>query len=361
MRNQLSKNSILYENLKNYLNNSLNKLDEEIENILENSKISKKVRGKIKKLLDISSNVRNTIDETFVHSNVTESPSIIEQSYFKNELRDEILKILPNDVKFNMDVDSNSPKLYLGKNLLKSAILNIVQNSIEAISSDGEISISVKEQERKNNSSKQYLTISIVDNGIGISGDEFSKIFLPFISTKENHSGIGLYNSLNIINYFGGWIIPESIQNVKTSLTIYLPTYKEKKELENIVPFMKEEVKLLIIEDEVELITFISRSLLRYGYKIIMAKSAEEAIKLVDEKNGEFDIIFADIMLQDGNGLELSKKISQKYPKIKFVINSGFIDFNEIESELAEYGFYFIEKPYKINQLTQKISEVLKN
>ena len=102
------------------------------------------------------------------------------------------------------------------KNQLEQVIINLVKNSIEAIEnkSDGKITIvALKTIDDK-------ISIKITDNSKGIPPDIKEKIFLPFFTTKQNGSGIGLSLARQIIRMHGGNIEVESVLGKKTTFTL---------------------------------------------------------------------------------------------------------------------------------------------
>jgi two-component system, NtrC family, sensor kinase len=102
---------------------------------------------------------------------------------------------------------------------LQQVFLNIINNGIDAIGKEGQISINTRTT--KNNE----ISIEISDNGPGIPKDVLQKIFDPFFTTKEvgKGTGLGLSISYSIIEKLGGRIMVASEAGQGTTFTIYLP------------------------------------------------------------------------------------------------------------------------------------------
>lgn len=100
---------------------------------------------------------------------------------------------------------------------IKQVFINIFQNAIEAIESNGEIFINLK-------NSKDGVEIIFIDNGCGIEKDRLMKIGEPFFSTKEKGTGLGLLTSNRIIENHNGTIKIESVVNKGTKVTVFIPT-----------------------------------------------------------------------------------------------------------------------------------------
>ena len=99
---------------------------------------------------------------------------------------------------------------------LTQVLINIIKNSIEAISNKGKII--VKTSLEKNN-----IIIKVIDDGEGISKEKIDKIKEPFYSTKQNGSGLGVSLSQEIIKKHNGKISYDSIKDIGTTVTISIP------------------------------------------------------------------------------------------------------------------------------------------
>jgi signal transduction histidine kinase len=116
-------------------------------------------------------------------SELTERVVFLYKSRFKEARLKFECEILPPDLCINADLE-----------LMEQVIINLIQNALEAMRDVPEPTLTIKAQ--KDNG---HIIISVSDNGTGIDGDVIEKIFLPFYSTKENNSGIGLSLSQQIM------------------------------------------------------------------------------------------------------------------------------------------------------------------
>jgi two-component system NtrC family sensor kinase len=142
-----------------------------------------------------------------------------------NEILDESIEFLKNEARYrNIEIQSNyAPDLPLtttDQAQLQQVFLNIINNGIDAIGKDGQITINTKAIKRNNE-----LAVEISDNGPGIPKEVLQKIFDPFFTTKEvgKGTGLGLSISYSIIEKLGGRIMVASDEGQGTTFTIYLP------------------------------------------------------------------------------------------------------------------------------------------
>jgi two-component system sporulation sensor kinase A len=112
----------------------------------------------------------------------------------------------------------HSYQIMCNPNEMKQVLINIFQNAIEAIGSNGDIFIYLR------NAPDSGVEISIIDNGCGIEKERLMKIGEPFFSTKEKGTGLGLLTSNRIIEKHNGTIKIDSEVNKGTEVRVYLPT-----------------------------------------------------------------------------------------------------------------------------------------
>jgi two-component system NtrC family sensor kinase len=142
-----------------------------------------------------------------------------------NDILDESIDFLENDARYrNIDIQTHyAPDLPLtttDQAQLQQVFLNIINNAIDAIGKDGEITINTRPIKQNNR-----ISIEITDTGPGISKEVLQKIFDPFFTTKEvgKGTGLGLSISYSIIEKLGGRIMVASEAGKGTTFTIYLP------------------------------------------------------------------------------------------------------------------------------------------
>ena len=138
---------------------------------------------------------------------------IMDVTYLLEEVVDSFEPLLKKK-KIEVMLDEKEYYIFADYNRLKQVFINIIKNSIEAITSNGKIEIHVKIQNK-------YIVIEMIDNGIGMSNEEIEKLNYPFFTTKQNGTGLGVYLSREIIEKHNGTMKYESDKGMK--VTIKLP------------------------------------------------------------------------------------------------------------------------------------------
>jgi two-component system cell cycle sensor histidine kinase/response regulator CckA len=193
------------------------------------------------------------------------------------------------------------------------------------------------------------------------------KIFEPFFSTKELGKGTGLGLSMvyGIIKQTGGYIYPESEIGVGTTFRIFLPRH---------IPVEKEETakaaaapvkdltgneRILLVEDEESVRMFSARALSTTGYEVFEAGSGEEALEVLEEINGELDLIISDVVMPEMDGPTLLTHVRRLYPDLKVIFVSGYAEESVRQGLADDRSVEFLPKPYTLDQINSKVKEVL--
>lgn len=142
-----------------------------------------------------------------------------------------LLKYQNRNVSFHVDLDDNVLDIFIDADKLQQALLNICVNAIESMENGGKLTITTAYSVSTNfrqtgdadNIGNKHLQIIITDTGIGIPSKIMQDIFTPFFTTKKKGHGLGLPNSLRIIEKHGGRIKVESKPDTGSKFLIMLP------------------------------------------------------------------------------------------------------------------------------------------
>src|SRR5262245_45869579 len=116
---------------------------------------------------------------------------------------------------------------------------------------------------------------------------------------------------------------------------------------------------ILIVDDELAVLSLTAMMLRRYGYKVISAHSSKEALHLFEVWSDiEVDLLMVDIIMPDMNGLELAERIRALRPALPILYFSAYSDREMLRPVIAR-GIPYIAKPFTSVQLTKRIRELL--
>lgn len=294
-----------------------------------------------------------------------------------NQIITEIVSILSRPIgekiSFNLNLPPTNFYISGDKISIEQTIMNIIINAKEAMPDGGEITVKMEKVQKVNPNhsedneaaSKKYICLSIIDTGIGIPEEILPRIFDPFFTTKPTGSGLGLSVVYGIVNDHNGWIDVDSHPNQGTIFRIYLPLVEEKDEpIESVrkVEFhLGNNEKILIVEDEQEVLSFFFNALQQVKYNPTACKNASEAIETFEENEGDFALLLTDLNLPDKSGIKLAEEIILRKKNIPIIICSGYAQ-NESDLELIKKrGWYFISKPIPFMDLIAKVNMIIES
>lgn len=250
---------------------------------------------------------------------------------------------------------------------------NLMTNAMEAFENNtGNVSISTsneqiwlkKDQIEQGIEPGEYVLLTILDDGPGISEEDLDHIFEPFYSKKvmgKSGTGLGLAIVWNNVQDHNGRILVMSTDK-GTQFQVSLPVTTEKN-----VPQIQSEKKdnlrgagehILVVDDELHLRNIANLILTNMGYRVDTFSSGEAAIEYV--RNHHVDLLVIDMLMEPGiNGLKTYKEILKLHPNQKAIIASGYSESSDVRATLTLGANGFIKKPYSIHQIGLAVKEAL--
>jgi PAS domain S-box-containing protein len=209
-----------------------------------------------------------------------------------------------------------------------------------------------------------YVKISVIDTGVGMDKKIQQRLFDPFFTTKEmgRGTGLGLASVYGIIKSHNGIITVHSEKDKGSTFIIYLPASKKKIQPEKRGPkkLLTGTGTILLVDDEAYIVDVGNQMLQRMGFKVLVAKSGKEAIKILKENKDEIDLVILDIIMPGMDGGETYDILKGINPDIKVLLSSGY-SLNREAQKIMEKGCDgFIQKPFGMSTLSIKLGEILK-
>lgn|GEM_PF-6567012 len=294
-----------------------------------------------------------------------------------NEVLDNLDKMLrrliEEDIKLTLDLDSGLKNVKADPGQIEQIIMNMVVNARDAMPDGGTLTIRTQVVTESKSTGItlpdddcfEYVEISVMDTGTGMSDEVQKKIFEPFFTTKGQGkgTGLGLATVRGIIQENEGHIDVVSSPGEGTTFYVYLPVTAESVEV------AEEETRsldrmggtetILVVEDEQKLRKLMSDVLEMYGYRVIDAVHGAQAVRLSKQIDREFDLLLTDVIMPEMNGKELADYMQEKNDGLKVLFISGHTDGVIDQYDIFERGSYFLPKPFTPNDLLQKIRSIL--
>ena len=275
-----------------------------------------------------------------------------------------------SNVKYELQAPDDLLSVRIDQGQISQVINNLIINADQAMPEGGIIKIKSENIQIKKNQdfplpSGKYIKISIKDQGTGIPEEYLNKIFDPFFTSKQNGNGLGLTICYSIIKKHNGYITVESKIGHGTTFYIYLPSFQDKMietiKVEKNISTGKE--KILVMDDEKIVRDVIISMLKHLGYNANGSEDGNEAIMLYKKAmkaNSPFDIVIMDLTIPGKmGGKKAVKKLLEIDPSARVIVSSGYSN-DPIMANYKQYGFKgFITKPYKIEELSEILHEMI--
>jgi PAS domain S-box-containing protein len=278
-------------------------------------------------------------------------------------------KIFEKTIKVEYDFENNANTIEADENQMNQVLTNIIINAKDAMPHGGKLifkteNVYFDEEYTKINPEVKpgvYVKISITDTGTGMTKEVKNKIFEPFYSTKGKGTGLGLATVYGIVNNHGGHINVYSEPGKGTIFTLYFHvTDKEVKKKEKVAAVIKGEATILVVDDEEDVRDLTEEVLMELGYEVILAKNGKEAIRLYEEKKNEIDLVLLDMIMPEMAGRETNLRLRNINPDVRVLLSSGYSQNGTATEILNEGAMGFVQKPFKIQELSKVINDILK-
>lgn len=223
---------------------------------------------------------------------------------------------------------------------IREAIGNVLLNAVDAMPEGGTLRV-------RTEADGEWITLSVLDTGIGMSSEAVSRCFDPFFTTKKKQgAGLGLAVTCGIVRRHAGLIGVESKSGKGTVVTIRLPVGSNRIAGSG-------GRSMLVVEDNQGVIELVRAALESVGIAIDVATTCAEALNKLE--NEDFALAVLDVYLPDGTGLDLAREIKSSNPDIPVVIMTGNPDSENVQESVAlDVDAYWI-KPLDVNVLIESV------
>ena len=253
-------------------------------------------------------------------------------------------------------------------------LINLVVNARDAMPQGGLLTIETRNAEVGTPSFGQhldappgsYVMLGVTDNGVGIAPEHQPRIFEPFFTTKGpgRGTGLGLSTVYGIVAQTGGSISVYSEPGRGSTFCVYFRRMADDRAPVS-VPSARPAEQLqgretvLVVEDEDAVRDFAARALRQYGYSVLTASRAQEALLIAAQHPGSIDVVLADVIMPRTSGPGLIPKLRELQPGTRVVFMSGFSENALDHHGVLESTHPFLQKPFSPDMLARKIREAL--
>ena len=216
---------------------------------------------------------------------------------------------------------------------------------------------------------RRFVCLTIEDTGIGMNESTLSNIFEPFFTTKGpgEGTGLGLAVVYGIVKQHEGWINIYSEVGHGSTFRVYLPAHampgevvKEARVEASLEGLHGNGERILLVEDEDSVRTLTGKVLHKHGYEVFEASSVTEGVVIHEREKGSFHLLFSDVILPDGTGIDLVETLLVSNPGLPVLLCSGYTDLKSHWPVIRERGYPYIQKPHSLHDLLRTIKSAMR-
>jgi len=259
---------------------------------------------------------------------------------------------------------------------IEQILMNLAVNARDAMPGGGQLTLETKNivLDAEYGSAKpaaqpagRYVRLAVTDTGCGMDDRVKTQIFRPFFTTKQpgQGTGLGLATAYNIVKRSNGYIWVYSELGRGTTFKLYFPAEGAPGPVaapssEGVGRELPPGVETVLLVEDDESVRAVARSaLLTQGYRVLEARSGDEAGRLVAEEARRIDLVVTDVVMPGMDGPQLVSQLRVIRPALKALFISGYAERAVVQHGLVPTGSPFLEKPFTPEQLLREIRTLL--
>ncbi len=300
-------------------------------------------------------------------------PKVLDLNVAVADVQKMLARVIGEDIELIASLHPSLMTVKADPGQIEQVLMNLAINARDAMPHGGRISmetanveITAEQGRDLELSAGRYVMLRVTDSGHGIDSANLPHIFEPFFSTKPRGKGTGLGLAMvyGIVKQSGGSIQVDSETGQGSIFRIYLPAVEEtgpRTELDKngqIVTVGGDET-ILLAEDEPDLREVTRMFLHSFGYRVLEASNAEQAIRTAELFAGPIHLLLTDVIMPGISGRQLAEKIQSRRPQTRVVYMTGYTDDMVVEHKVLEPGVQLLQKPFTKVELGMKVRATL--
>ncbi len=280
-------------------------------------------------------------------------------------------RLLREDIELVIQLYPKLQNIKADPGQLEQVLINLAINAQDAMPDGGVIKIETDHTTLDVQSASRfpelesgtYVLLKFSDTGTGMDKTTRAQVFDPFFTTKKSGTGLGLSTVYGIIKQHGGHIWVESEKDAGTTFHIIFPRMVERAEFGQMdvkLPHQRGNNELImVVEDDPAVRSIVTKMLQENNYRVIAVENPEKAVHLAAQKKDHLDMLLTDVIMPGLNGKELYEAIRRYCPNIRVLFMSGYTDDIINHDAFHASGANFLQKPFTMEKLCEKVREVL--
>ena len=302
------------------------------------------------------------------------APRVIGLNEIVFNLAPMLRRLIEENIHFEFRLADGAAPVNVDPNQLEQVLVNLTVNARDAMPHGGTLTVSTSATVLDRGYANTHVDVtpgphvllSVADTGHGIPRDVQDRLFEPFFTTKAKGrgTGLGLATVYGVVKQSGGHIVVESEPGAGAVFKLYFPVAAADGKVQ---PASARKPSgdvaghetILVVEDDPRLRALDQRILKRYGYVVLLAASASEAIRVLTEHAAPIHVVVTDVIMPGESGRTVGDWVTRYKPGTKVIYMSGYTDDAISRHGVLEAGAQFLQKPFSPEALARKIRESL--
>jgi PAS domain S-box-containing protein len=283
-------------------------------------------------------------------------------------------RVVGEHIRFRLQLGADLQPVRVDQGQMDQVLMNLVVNARDAMPNGGALTITTGRGESGGSGGDsgsvlppgQYVTLAVADTGKGIAPEHLQKVFDPFFTTKQSSggTGLGLSTVYGILQQNQGHIEVRSEVGKGTCFVISLPAQQgEPQRARGTVPPSERAPggggTVLVVEDEPEVRSLLVRTLVRYGYEVLEADGAAQALYVSERHPKKIDLLLSDVVMPTMSGPELAQRICRTRPETEVLFMTGYVGDTLLHDGLGLAQAPLIQKPFGPKELGLAVRDAL--
>ena len=299
-------------------------------------------------------------------------PKVLDMNEAVADVQKMLSRVIGEDIELIASLHPSLLTVKVDPGQMEQVLMNLAVNARDAMPQGGTLKMETSNLEVSAEMARdlelaagRYVMLRVSDSGHGMDASTMSHIFEPFFTTKPmgKGTGLGLATVYGIVKQSEGSIQVKSEVSQGTTFHIYFPA-AEGNASKRAEPAASGKAgggteTILIAEDEPDLRELTRIFLEGYGYKVLDASSAEQAIQTAESFSAPIDLLLTDVIMPGMSGRQLAEKILSRRPQTRIVYMTGYTDDMVVQHKVLEPGVKLLQKPFTKADLAMKVRATL--
>ncbi len=299
-------------------------------------------------------------------------PKVLDLNEAVADVQKMLARVIGEDIELISKLHPSVVTVRADPGQVEQVLMNLAINARDAMPQGGRLTMETSNVEISAERGRdldlapgRYAMLTVSDTGHGMEPATLAHVFEPFFTTKPmgKGTGLGLATVYGIVKQSGGSIHAESEAGRGAVFSIYLPATEGwiRKQQQR---FADDKVAggsetILVVEDEPDLRELARIFLEGYGYKVLEASGADQAIDSADNFDGPIHLLLTDVIMPGMSGRQLAERVLSRRPQTKIVYMTGYTDDMVVQHKVLEPGVQLLQKPFSKTDLALKVRSTL--